>query len=56
LCGQTPQKPEKTGFAPDQKGLEKPAFFVALQQKTLDLTSIDPILISMLRRNKNKTQ
>jgi hypothetical protein len=39
-----------------KKGLEKHAFFVALQQITLDLTSIDPILLSMLRRNKNKTQ
>jgi hypothetical protein len=38
------------------KGLEKHAFFVALQQITLDLTSINPILQFMLRRNKNKTQ
>jgi hypothetical protein len=56
LCGQTPQKLEKTGFAPDQKGFRKTRPFVALQQITLDLTSIAHILLSMLRRNKNKTQ
>jgi len=30
LCGQTPQKPEKTGFAPDQKGFRKTRFFCCI--------------------------
>jgi hypothetical protein len=49
-------KARKDWICARSKGFRKNRFFVALQQKTLDLTSIDPILLPMLRRNKNKTQ